>query len=908
MVSALIVIFLFFSTTICCAFISDTGSPSINTHVAGSSSNSGQAISLGSANKLLFWTQIPPVNQEAAMQAGTIDGDVSWEPFCSAQVSDNVAKILTRSGDIMPDHPSDVLAVHYNSQFWNNETNQQLVARVIRAHSEATDWIVRTINEGTGANYSILVQMAAQFTGLSQSAIQGALENVGYKYTINQAFRNGLADFTSMFANLSMIVGLAGYSNASDFANGIINTSYQEVSTDLSPISTILGSIRIGYLSGNLRSLAEVVAKNASLWGGKDLFQVWGVQVYSPVPYANGGSIMTAFATGNIDMGYLGCAQAILRCINANIPIEIVSAANTEGSAIMVRPDISSLNDLNLRTLATPGPGSIEHLLLLKWAAMNGFEVDLKGAVEVPSPPRDPNATASNGQITLRWLEPENAGGTSITNYTIYRGTSSGGESILTTIGANLSFVDSSVIQGSTYYYKISAINLVGESEQSNETSAMVDVMDTTAPVVSFNIQRNGANVVTAMEDQALVLTANATYDLDDTFSSLNFTWSFGDSTTGYGPWVRHNFTTIKTFSIKLSVRDSADNVANLTKYLIITSSPRPDLHLISMAFFPTTFIVGHQGTIKVNISNVGNDLANLPHLEFYVLNLDGSKTFIGNGTSFTMNGDAATDLNPGQYGLFTFVWTPISGGNFTIQVKAVVEREINTVDNTDTGSIIVASVPGKPTGLHASQGNGQIVLNWSIPAYVGPGMLTYHLFRDHNLVWSGTAIFHNDSGLANGREYVYEVSASNDVGWGANTSELLAMPLGAPEVPENLQVRIGTGFVNFSWSSPSNDGGMPILNYTIMRNPAPSPAIPWTIDAATGITWYNDTSVEAGTTYNYYVTASNQIGTSDVSTIGATALTVQSATNNDWVLYAGVVIGLTGIAGVAFFAIRKRK
>ncbi len=780
MVSALMVIFFLCSSTICLALMSEARNPAIENHIDGSSNNAGQISTAASLNGILFWTQIPPVNQEAAMQAGTIDGGVSWEPFCSVQVIDNAAKILTRSGNIMADHPSDLLAVHYNYQFSDNETNQQLVARVVRAHLEATDWIVKTINEGAGANYTILVQMAAQFTGLSQSDIHSALEHVGYKYAINQAYKDGLADFTSMFANLSVIVGFGGYSNATDFANGITNTSYQDVSSSLSPSSTILGTVRIGYLNGNLRSLAEIVAKNTSLWGGRDLFQVWGVEVTSPLPYANGGQEMNAFAAGNIDMGYLGCAQAILKCINSNIPIEIVSAANTEGSAILVRPDISTLNGLNLRTLATPGPGSIEHLLLLKWAAMNGFEVYLKGTVEVPSAPRDPNATAINGNITLRWLEPENSGGTSITNYTIYRGTSSGDESILVTIGPNLSFVDSAVIRGPTYYYKVSAVNLVGEGAQSNETSAQVPAV----PSTPLNLSANG----------------------DDGFCALS--WE-APSDPGLGGLTYHLF------------RDSQ---------------------------------------------------------------------LIWNGSGTSHNDTTVTN-------------------GMTYHYTVAANNSIGWSANSSSVTFTPQGPPTAPRGLETNVGNNEVDLNWTAPSYTGPGTLIYHLFRNGVVVWNGTSIAHNDTGLVNGHIYEYKVAAQNDIGWSANSSSLPAIPLGVPNAPGNLHVTIGVGYINLTWSPPSNNGGTPILNYTIMRGPAPSPAIPWIINASTGVTWYNDTSVVAGTAYNYYVTASNQKGESDVSTVAATAAAAPSSTSNDWMLYVGIgAIVIVAMAGVAFVVLRKRK
>jgi hypothetical protein len=247
----------------------------------------------------------------------------------------------------------------------------------------------------------------------------------------------------------------------------------------------------------------------------------------------------------------------------------------------------------------------------------------------------------------------------------------------------------------------IMMLNVTDAAGHVSTKSIQVILKDKTAPVVSFVIQRNGTNVVTALENQTLVLTANATFDANDSFSALNFTWSFGDGKTGYGAWVRHNFSAIKTFTVKLSVKDLAGNVGFLNKSLTITSSSRPDLRIVSMVFSPTTFTEGDRGLIKVNVSNVGNEVANLPHLEFYYLDANGNPIFIGNETAFTVNGTGATVLQPGEYGLFSFGWTPSSQGNFTVKVKAVVDREINSADNTDIGTVKVNEAAWKAIALY---------------------------------------------------------------------------------------------------------------------------------------------------------------------------------------------------------------
>ncbi|HQQ25458.1 MAG TPA: hypothetical protein PLR51_04170, partial [Methanomassiliicoccales archaeon] len=68
--------------------------------------------------------------------------------------------------------------------------------------------------------------------------------------------------------------------------------------------------------------------------------------------------------------------------LNVNTPnsdIRIVAQANVEGSAIIVNPEILSIEDLAGKTIGTPGPGSIQHLMLLAFAQEYGFRVKLSG-------------------------------------------------------------------------------------------------------------------------------------------------------------------------------------------------------------------------------------------------------------------------------------------------------------------------------------------------------------------------------------------------------------------------------------------------------------------------------------------------------------------------------------------------
>ncbi len=99
---------------------------------------------------------------------------------------------------------------------------------------------------------------------------------------------------------------------------------------------------------------------------------------------------------------------------------------------------------------------------------------DDDGAYQYQAAPAAPTLQASAGaaSVTLSWSGPP-AGTPAINTYTIYRGTSSGGESMLATVsGPATQYVDSAVTAGTAYYYQVTATNSTGTSVLSAEASA----------------------------------------------------------------------------------------------------------------------------------------------------------------------------------------------------------------------------------------------------------------------------------------------------------------------------------------------------------------------------------------------------------------------------------------------------
>ena len=106
------------------------------------------------------------------------------------------------------------------------------------------------------------------------------------------------------------------------------------------------------------------------------------------VQFNNGGDLMTAMASGDVDVGYVGITP-VLSSIANGVPVKVISAAQTEGSGIVVAKDsgIDSVSDLSGKKIATPGEASIQHMLLTYYLKQNGMSIsDLKvSSMKVPS-------------------------------------------------------------------------------------------------------------------------------------------------------------------------------------------------------------------------------------------------------------------------------------------------------------------------------------------------------------------------------------------------------------------------------------------------------------------------------------------------------------------------------------------
>src|SRR5271156_666428 len=109
-------------------------------------------------------------------------------------------------------------------------------------------------------------------------------------------------------------------------------------------------------------------------------------------------------------------------------------------------------------------------------------------ASSAPGAPTNLAATAGNQQAGLSWTTSSGAA-----SYAVKRGTASGGP--YTTVGspAGTTYVDTSLANGTTYYYVVIAVNTIGASGNSNQATA-TPAAPPTAPAAPLNLTATGGN------------------------------------------------------------------------------------------------------------------------------------------------------------------------------------------------------------------------------------------------------------------------------------------------------------------------------------------------------------------------------------------------------------------------------
>ncbi|GHV37678.1 hypothetical protein FACS1894187_15070 [Synergistales bacterium] len=213
------------------------------------------------------------------------------------------------------------------------------------------------------------------------------------------------------------------------------------------------------------------------------------------------------------------------------------------------------------------------------------------------------------------------------------------------------------------------------------------------------------------------------------------------------------------------------------------------------------------------------------------------------------------------------------NGTTYTFTVTAANSRgpsepseESNAVTPSENASV---TVPDAPTNVSATAGDAWAIVTFTAPANDGGTAITGYkvtAVEDPTKTATGTASPITVTGLTNGTEYTFTVTATNSVGPSEPSAASNAVTpsedtsVTVPDAPVNVTATAGNAEATVKFTAPANDGGAAITLYTATSNPESKTATSTTASPITVIGLTN------GTTYTFTVTAANSRGPSEPS------------------------------------------
>jgi hypothetical protein len=229
-----------------------------------------------------------------------------------------------------------------------------------------------------------------------------------------------------------------------------------------------------------------------------------------------------------------------------------------------------------------------------------------------------------------------------------------------------------------------------------------------------------------------------------------------------------------------------------------------------------------------------------------------------------------------------SFDMTPYAGQNVVLWFNVHQAGDVPPDDTwmyLDDLTLTQPSVPGAPTGVSATAGNGSATVNWTAPSSNGGSAITSYTVTPYigstaqtpvTVTGSPPATSTTVTGLANGTSYTFTVSATNANGTGPASAPSNAVTPAAPTVPgapTGVSATGGNASAAVNWTAPSSNGGSAITSYTVTPYIGSTAQTPTTVTGSPPATSTTVTGLTNGTSYTFTVSATNAVGTGPEST-----------------------------------------
>lgn len=455
----------------------------------------------------------------------------------------------------------------------------------------------------------------------------------------------------------------------------------------------------------------------------------------------------------------------------------------------------------------------------------------------IPSSPKDFSVSEQNLKAFLNWSVPGYTGGCEITHYNIYKGEDQSNLSLLTN-RTDTYFEDKDLEKGIEYYYYVTAVNSVGESEP----TIIENIKITTRP-------SNPTELAAESDGQKILIDWEPPVD-DGGIDDINYNLYRGDSLENLSFYVN-----------VISTQYEDENIeTGKTYYYYVTAvntlGESEDSKIVNVS---TTTVPSAPIDLEATSTPISIDLNWSPPKE------DGGSALteyhIYKGTE-SSNISYYENISSDQS---SFSDDTIKKGiTYYYQISAV-----NDVGEGERSEIVdekVNTVPSSPLNLTASGYEDQISLNWEKPKDDGGFQnLKYNVYRGESndnvsFYMEVNATEFNDSDVKNEKIYHYYITAVNRKGESEPTEIVNSSTVSLPSAPLDLKAEPGNSTVNLSWSPPLDKGGGEIIEYKIYRGPKKK-ELEYLTSVKGNITNYTDNSVENENKYYYKVSAVTKAG-----------------------------------------------
>ena len=294
---------------------------------------------------------------------------------------------------------------------------------------------------------------------------------------------------------------------------------------------------------------------------------------------------------------------------------------------------------------------------LIDGATANHFVAILDGTVRTaPSAPQGPVAVGGDAQVTLTWSAPSSDGNAPVTGYTVYRSSGGAPFEVVGTTGTTRQFIDTTVVNDTTYSYYVTAQNAIGTSPASATVDATPKAFVHGAPSAPTSLTGLGSTTQVSLSWQP-------PSDLGtDPLSGYRV---YRSSTSGVAGTLVGSTSATTTSYVDTTVTASSEYFYTVTAYSAAGESPTStELQVVASATVPGAPVATKGGswwTAVINWTPPASD-GGSPITSYQVLK---------NGTVVATVSSA------------TRSWSTSYFGSFTLQVRAVNAIGAGAVSNT---------------------------------------------------------------------------------------------------------------------------------------------------------------------------------------------------------------------------------